>query len=88
MIKMLIPLGMAAFAGIYILVYYLIDRHLTLKRIVINQREWDEYSKGMSDQEKLDCFNEFLIRQKVKHGWKFMYIPWIGIGGIKNGADN
>ena len=80
----MIVLIMLSFTIIYISGFYLVDLYLTRKRVSINQKDWDEYSKNMTDQEKMDCFNEFLYSQKAKYNWNYLYIPWIRIGGDKN----
>ena len=54
------------------------NRYITRQRLAINQKEWDEYSKDMTYQEKHDCFNDFLFEQKAKHNWNYLYIPFIG----------
>ena len=54
------------------------DRYITKKCLEINQKEWDEYSKNMTYQEKLDRFNDFLYEQRAKHNWDYLYIPFIG----------
>ena len=72
----MIILIMLIFTIIFIAGFYLVDLYLTRKRVSKNQREWDEYSKGMTDQEKMACFFDFLYRQKVKYNWNYLYIPW------------
>lgn len=64
------------------LIIFLVDRHITRKRFDINQKEWDEYSKGMTRSEKNKVYFEFCIEQKVKHGWNCIYPPRIGGGRI------
>lgn len=78
---------MLIFTIIFISGFYLVDLYLTRKRVAKNQKEWDEYSKGMTDQEKMDCFIEFLYRQKAKYNWNDIYIPWIGIGEVNDVND-
>ena len=77
----MIILFMLAFTIVFLSGFYIVDSYLTRKRIEINQKAWDEYSKGMTDQEKMDCFMPFLYNQKDKNNWNYLYIPWIGIGG-------
>lgn len=47
------------------------------KNLKINQKEWDEYSKGMSFYERKECFVDFLEDNKARHGWKYYYVPRI-----------
>lgn len=36
---------------------------VTRKRVILNQKEWDEYCKGMTDDEKREAFF-FVVRRK------------------------
>lgn len=60
---------------LHILVWSAWDRHITQKRLEQNQKAWDEYSKGMTVSEKLDCYELFCREQKAKNGWQFYYFP-------------
>jgi len=64
-------------------IFYSIDNIITRKRLEKNQREWDEYSKDMTDREKFDEYLPFCNSQKIKYGWGYYYLPRIGIGGKK-----
>lgn len=65
-------------AGLLFLAIWLIsDRIITNKRIAENQKAWNEYSKGMTEDEKLDCFADFLWERRIEKGWAFFYIPKI-----------
>ena len=55
--------------------YFFIDRTITEKRIQENQKEWDEYSKGMTDDEKADCYFNWCEQRKIEKGWRFYYFP-------------
>ena len=73
-------IGIHIFIGFWIIVlsmWILIDKLITHHRLSISQREWDEYSKGMTLEEKLDVFNDWLEQNKIKHGWNYFYIPRI-----------
>lgn len=67
--------AMIVVALLYILVWSAWDRHITQTRLEQNQKAWDEYSKGMTDSEKLDCYELFCEEQKVKNHWQFYYFP-------------
>lgn len=54
---------------------YIADVIVTSHRLKINQREWDEYSKGMTTDEKMDIFIDWMNENKRKHKWKNLYIP-------------
>ena len=74
MIFMLLELIMGLiFLGIYIF----IDALITRKKLKRNQLLWDEYSKDMTHDEKMECFLEWLHDNKAKHGDSFYYIPRI-----------
>ena len=65
-------------AGIFFLAaWFVSDAIITSKRIKENQIAWNEYSKGMTAEEKLDCFADFLYERRMEKGWKFFYIPKI-----------
>ena len=57
------------------IIYYIIDELITKKKIERNQLLWDEYSKDMTHDEKMDCFSDWLKYNKEKHGDNFYYIP-------------
>lgn len=60
-----------AVAGI-IFVCDTLNAWIKLKR---NQLLWDEYSKNMTRDEKMDCFIDWLERNKAEHGDDSYYIP-------------
>lgn len=62
-------------ALLYILIWLARDRHITQTRIEQNQKAWNEYSKGMTDNKKWDCYLLFCEEQKVRNGWRFYYFP-------------
>jgi len=62
-------------AILYILVWVAWDRYKTRTRLEENQKTWNEYSKGMTDCEKLDSYELFCEKQKTKNGWEFYYFP-------------
>lgn len=64
-----------ALGMLFLVVWLIADRTITLHRLKINQREWDEYSKGMTRKEKDEVFLDWLHDNKLKHGWRFLYIP-------------
>lgn len=57
------------------LIFCLIDKVITNKRLKQNQKEWDEYSKNMTDDEKLREYLPFCFSQKAKYGWGYYYLP-------------
>ena len=58
-------------------IFFIVDKHITNKRLKINQRDWNEYSKDMSIDEKRENINAFLLRQKAKYHWGHLYVPSI-----------
>ena len=62
---------------LYMAVFFIADRIITLRRLAESQRAWDEYSKGMSPDEKSDRYLDFCEKQKRAKGWKFCYYPRI-----------
>lgn len=78
---------MFSIAIIFLIIYFAVDNYLTKKRLEINQRDWDEYSKNMTRQEKLMNFKIFLNEQKRKYNWRYYYIPDIKLKESLN-ADN
>ena len=62
-------------ALLYLLVWHVRDRHITQTRLEQNQKAWNEYSKGMTDNEKRDCYLLFCEEQRAKNGWQFYYFP-------------
>lgn len=63
--------------GIFLGIYFAIDKIITNKRLNENQREWEKYSEGMTDTEKRECFSDWLTMRKLEKGWSFYYIPKI-----------
>ncbi len=57
------------------IVYLMISEYIYRKRCKINAKEWAEYSKDMTREEKLDIFEEWLYINKSKHNWKYLHIP-------------
>ena len=64
-------------AMLFSIVFIAIDRYITQTRLNQNQKAWDEYSKGMSFNEKLDSYLLFCEEQRVKNGWDNYYFPKI-----------
>ena len=60
-----------------ILCYVLISNIITRKRLAQNQKEWNEYSKHMNLSEKHEVFSTWVYENKIRHGWRFLYIPAI-----------
>lgn len=52
-----------------------IDRIVTRKRVAENQRAWDEYSKGMTKEEKRSVYSTWCELRRVENGWKHYYFP-------------
>lgn len=42
---------------------------VTRKRVILNQKEWDEYCKGMTDDGKREAFFSWCEENKAKHCW-------------------
>lgn len=53
----------------------LVDRIVTNKRIDENQKAWNEYSKGMTFDEKNQCYLEWCERRKTEKNWGYYYFP-------------
>lgn len=60
---------------VFLSVYFIADTLTTRKKLKRNQLLWDEYSKNMTFDEKIDCFSDWLKYNKEKHGDNFYYIP-------------
>ena len=60
---------------VYLGIYFTVDALITRKKLKRNQLLWDEYSKDMTYDEKLECLLEWLHDNKVKHGDSLYYIP-------------
>lgn len=70
--------GLLRFISIGLLglgIYILIDDIITWKRLAINQREWEEYSRGMDYFEKAEKYLQWCKGNMIKHGWKHKYYP-------------
>ena len=65
-------------------IWSITDRTITIKRLEQNQREWDEFSKDMTDREKLDEYLSFCNSQKAKYGWGYYYLPKMKLKGENN----
>ncbi len=48
---------------------------VTRKRVILNQKECDEYCKGMTDDEKREAFFSWCEENKAKHCWPHYYYP-------------
>lgn len=57
------------------IVYLAVSEYIYRKRCKINAKEWEEYSKDLTREEKLDIFEEWLYTNKSKHNWKYLHIP-------------
>lgn len=53
----------------------LIDKAISNKRLEENQIAWNEYSKEMTFDEKLEHYIEWCERRKVEKGWENYYFP-------------
>lgn len=62
-------------AFLFLVFYFVLDALTKRKKLKINQFLWDEYSKNMTYDEKMDCFTDWLENNKAKHGDEFYYIP-------------
>lgn len=56
-------------------IYYFADRIVTNKRIRENQIAWDNFSKNMAQNEKIECYLKWCDEQKYKKGWRNYYFP-------------
>lgn len=68
-------LVMAVIAFLFLAVYLFIDFYVTRERIKRNQTEWDSFSAGMTEMEKLNVYNDWCDKQKLKNDWNFYYFP-------------
>lgn len=69
---------LVAIGTIVIVTDYWIDRIVTRKRVAENQRAWNEYSKGMTYEEKCEIYFEWCTLRKIENGWSYYYFPSIG----------
>lgn len=60
---------------LYLGSWFLVDLLITNKRVEENQKAWNEYSKNMTYNEKLECFIDFLRERQLEKGWPYLYIP-------------
>ena len=60
---------------LFLLIYFVIDKIITTKRLKLNQTAWDEYSKNMTYFEKCNCYIEWCTRRKTENNWGFYYFP-------------
>jgi len=52
-----------------------IDRIVTRKRVAKNQRAWNEYSKGMTKEEKISVYLTWCELRRLENGWEHYYFP-------------
>ena len=60
---------------LYLLIDAVVDKIITTKRLKLNQKAWDEYSKNMTYFEKRNCYVEWCTRRKIENNWEFYYFP-------------
>lgn len=72
----IIPILVLTF-GVIMGAFLLYDRIITNKRLKISQKDWDEFSKGMTRAQKEDIFCEWLECHQLEKGWPHLYIPSI-----------
>ena len=53
----------------------LVDKAISSKRLEENQIAWNEYSKEMTFDEKLEHYIKWCERRKVEKGWGNYYFP-------------
>lgn len=68
---------MIAIASMILLGYLIADRIYTWKKLEENQIAWDEFSKDMAFDEKLDVYLEWCEERKAKTGNSYYYFPRI-----------
>lgn len=56
-------------------IWFFVDLFITRKRVEENQKAWNEYSKNMTNDEKYECFFDFLHKRQFEKGWPDLYIP-------------
>ncbi len=61
----------------FLFLYQVIDEIITNKRLKENQILWNEYSKNMTFNEKMDCYLYWCKQRKVEKGWRNYYFPKI-----------
>lgn len=57
------------------IIYYFVDRIVTNKRIKENQIAWDNFSKNMTYDEKIECYLKWCNEQRWQNGWHNYYFP-------------
>ena len=72
---LLCALGMLVVSAVFLSIYFLIDRWLTQRRLRINQAEWDAFSAGMDESQKLEVFNDWCRESMIRQGWPHYYFP-------------
>lgn len=63
------------FSAIFLLIVLIADLCITNKKLKRNQFLWDEFSRNMTKEQKLDAFDKWLEENRLKHGEYFYYIP-------------
>ena len=63
------------FPAIFLLIVLIADLCITNKKLKRNQFLWDEFSRNMTKEQKLDAFDKWLEENRLKHGEYFYYIP-------------
>lgn len=58
-----------------VVIYYLVDRGITNKRLKENQIAWDNFSKNMTYNEKICCYLKWCQERKIEKGWSDFYFP-------------
>ena len=59
----------------FLWVHFIVDRIITTIRLRDNQKAWDEYSEGMTLNEKFNVYNEWCRRRKIEKHWEYFYFP-------------
>ncbi len=72
-----IIIGLSAFLILF--VYIKVDDIITGERLRENQLAWNEYSKNMTDNEKMEVYLKWCKLRKYEKGWKYYYYPGMGL---------
>lgn len=70
-------ISIVIFTSIVLLTNNICSKRSANKKYERNQRLWDEYSKDMTYDEKLMCYNHWCKENKQKHGDNYYYLPRI-----------
>ena len=72
---MIIHILLLAISGVIILIDLVVNRIYTKRKLQENQQRWDEYSKNITYEEKMEVYLKWCEERKASTGNKFYYFP-------------